>query len=83
MNTYTVSDLTPEELARFAYHPATPQTGPLHDEMRAAARAYAEAIARLTPPGRHRALALTAAQEAMMWANAAIAIDTARAAAAQ
>lgn len=61
---------------RFGYHPATPITGPVHDEIRSRFRATAHYLDGLLPPGRHKALALTALQEAMMWANAAIACDT-------
>ena len=68
--------LTDEERARFTYHPATPMTGPRHDAVRAAAAAYAAALAAVVPAGRHRSLALTAAQESMMWANAGIACDS-------
>lgn len=60
------------------FHPATPTTGPRHDAVRAAAAAYAAALAAVVPGGRHRALALTAVQESMMWANAGIACDTPR-----
>ena len=70
--------LTDEELGRFVFHPATDVTGPLHDSLRVAARTFAMAIDELVPSGRHRALALTAAQEAAMWANAGIACDTDR-----
>ena len=73
-----VLSLTDEERARFAYHPATPATGPLHDAVRTAALAYATALAAVVPAGRHRALALTSVQESMMWANAGIACDTPR-----
>lgn len=68
--------LTDEERGRFAYHPATSVTGPLHDSIRGHALGLAEAIAERVPLGRHRSLALTAAQDAMMWANAGIACDT-------
>lgn len=70
--------LTEEERARFVFHPATPTTGPRHDAVRAAAAAYAAALAAVVPGGRHRALALTAVQESMMWANAGITCDTPR-----
>ena len=48
--------LTEEERARFVFHPATPTTGPRHDAVRAAAAAYAAALAAVVPGGRHRAL---------------------------
>jgi hypothetical protein len=73
--------LTPEQqreevLDRFRFHPATPVTGPLHDQVRHCFRRTADDVLRLVPPGRHQSLALTALQEAMMWANAGIACDT-------
>lgn len=62
-------------LDRFAFHPATEVTGPIHDEIRREFAAQAEVVLRLAPPGRHQNLALTALQEAMMWCNAAVACD--------
>lgn len=62
-------------LDRFAFHPATPTTGPLHDETRSNHRALAKFILASVPAGRHQSLALTALQESMMWSNAAIACD--------
>lgn len=61
---------------RFSFHPATAITGPLHDSTRAAYRTLAHFVAGQVPAGRHQALALTALQESMMWANAGIACDT-------
>lgn len=58
---------------RFAFHPATPDTGPRHEAVRAAGRAFAEAVDALTPESREQSLAITAIEDAMMWANAAIA----------
>ncbi len=71
-----VTPLTDEERERFRFHPATDVTGPRHETVRIAAEAFAVELAELVPAGRHRALALTAVQEAMMWANAGIACDT-------
>jgi hypothetical protein len=61
---------------RFAFHPATEQTGPQHDAVRSAYRAMARYLVEAIPGGRHQSLALTSLQESMMWANAAIACDT-------
>lgn len=61
---------------RFGFHPATAQTGPQHDAVRAAYRAMARYLVETLPGGRHQALAITSLQESMMWANAAIACDT-------
>lgn len=58
---------------RFQFHPATEQTGPQHDRVRFVCAEAAEALVRLVPPGREASLAITALEEAMFWANAAIA----------
>lgn len=68
--------LSAEESHRFRFHPATPITGPMHDQVRAAVEALADQLAAIVPAGRHRSCMLTALQEAMMWANAGIACDT-------
>ena len=60
---------------RFAYHPATGVTGPQHAEVRERCYELAVWLDQNTPPGRHQSLALTAVEEAMHWANAAIACD--------
>ena len=71
-----------EELARkdvnerFRFHPATPATGPKHEEVREKHRELALWLLANLPSSRERALALTALQESMMWANAGIAIHT-------
>lgn len=69
---------TPAEdavLDRFAFHPATEVTGPLHDEIRTQFGKLAGYVLDYVPAGRHQSLALTALQEAMMWSNAAVACD--------
>lgn len=73
---YVPEHLAPEVANRLGFHPATATTGPLHAQVRDAALVFADEISRLTPAGRHQSLALTAAQEAMMWASAAIAVDS-------
>ena len=70
------SPLPSEVRRRFEFHPATEQTGPLHDLIRREHLALAKVIAETVPPGRHQSLALTALQEAMMWSNAGIACDS-------
>jgi len=62
---------------RLGYHPATAETIPLYEGNRAAAVAYARHLDRTCPPGRELALALTAVQESLMWANAAVACELA------
>lgn len=61
---------------RFAFHPATETTGPQHDALRADCLRLATKLQKTLPDGRHKSLALTALQEAMMWGNAAIACDS-------
>lgn len=66
--------ITPEELAtRFTYHP--PRTGQpeTYEAIRDAAKAFAMYLVALTPESREQSLAVTAIEEAVFWANAAIA----------
>ncbi len=62
----------------FAFHPAGPVTGQVHDAVRTACREAAHDLAALMPPSAEATLALRALQQAMMWANAAVAIHGAR-----
>lgn len=59
----------------FGYHKATEQTGPMHDDVRAHCSELAHWLINNVPPGREQSLALTALQEAQMWANAAVACN--------
>lgn len=61
-------------LNRFRYHPATETTGPRHDDVRSECQALAEFFYDHLPESREKSLALTKLQEAMMYANSAIAI---------
>jgi hypothetical protein len=58
---------------RFRYHP--PKTGQpeRYELIRAMARGLAHDIVANTPASREQSLAITALEEAVMWANAAIA----------
>lgn len=59
---------------RFAYHrPATQARVDAHQTIRAAMLTAAREVERLCPEGREQSLAVTKLEEAMMWANAAIA----------
>lgn len=59
----------------FTYH--APKEGQLerYVELRELAKAFAKGVQRLTPPSREQSVALTNIQQAVMWANAAIAIN--------
>jgi len=58
---------------RLGFHPATPDTVPLFEGNRNRAITLALNWDATLPDGREKALALTALQEALMWANAAVA----------
>lgn len=58
---------------RFDFHPATDVTGPKHEIVRHVMKECAELLVGHVPPGRELSLAITALEEAMMWANAGIA----------
>lgn len=58
---------------RFSFHPATEETGPQHDAVRADLKRLALKLHKTLPDGRHKSLALTSLEETMHWANAAIA----------
>lgn len=59
---------------RFSFHPANADTGPRHDLVRDQARQFASMLDRVCGGDcREKSLAMTALEEAMMWANAAIA----------
>lgn len=73
-----MSTLGDEEIGRrLGFHPATEQTIPLFETNRAAVIAAARVFDETLPPGREAALAHTALQEALMWANAAVACSLA------
>lgn len=67
--------MEPNDLAnRFRYHaPKSEDRRQAHDDMRTACHTLAEVIDKNCPDGREKALAITKAEEAMFWANAAIA----------
>lgn len=57
----------------FTYHPPKPGQPEKYVTIRAKAKELACAVDLLAPNGREKALALTKIEEAVMWANAAIA----------
>ncbi|MEV6074363.1 hypothetical protein AB0L80_04490 [Streptomyces sp. NPDC052069] len=59
---------------RFAFHPATTdEKRDAHGSIRQACRRLADQINEQVPAGREQALAVTKVEEAMFWANAALA----------
>ena len=66
--------VSPEELTtRFTYHAPKPGQPETYVEIRDTAKGLAELVVAKTPESREQSLALTAIEEAVMWANAAIA----------
>jgi len=57
----------------FTYHPPKPGQAEIYEGIRAAGLAMAEHITDVTPLSREQSLALTAIEEAVFWANAALA----------
>ena len=58
---------------RFNHHPAVGDKIDKHETVRREARMLAHSWQENLPEGREKALAITKLEEAMMWANAAIA----------
>jgi hypothetical protein len=67
----------PEIENRFRFHPpSTERRRRTHSSVRGACLALAEQLDALLPEGREKALALTNLEQAMFWANAAVARQT-------
>lgn len=58
---------------RFDHHPPTPDKAVVHEAARKHMKASADFLNSLLPESREKSLAFTALEEALMWANAAIA----------
>lgn len=58
---------------RFTYHAPKGDQPARYTELRSEARNLASVINRLCPEGREKSLAITNLEQAIMWANAAIA----------
>lgn len=71
---YEVDAQTTADLdKRFTYHSPKDDQPARYEAMREIARQFAQDICSFCPPSRERSLALTNLEEAVMWANAAIA----------
>jgi len=69
-----MAELTDKEVAtRFTYHPPNASQLPRYQLLRRSGLELASIINRLCPSSRETALAFTRLEEAIMWANAAIA----------
>lgn len=69
-----VSDRVQKQLDNaFRYHAPKPGQPERYQELRDAAKALAEKFASMCPDSREQSLALTNLEQAVMWANAAIA----------
>lgn len=58
---------------RFTFHPATPNTVPLYEAMRAKGLELAAWMDENAPESRELSLAITHLDQAVMWFNAAVA----------
>ena len=66
--------MAPEDLSRrFTYHPPHGDQAFRYGEIRNRARAFADLINEMAPESHEKSLAITRLEEAVMWANAAIA----------
>jgi hypothetical protein len=66
--------MTPEELeARFTYHAPKGDQAQRYQRIRSDAAQFAALLDDLVPESREKSLALTNLEQAVMWANAAIA----------
>lgn len=69
------SGLSQRELdLRFTYHTPKGNQGERYEFLRGSAKKLAEEIVEFTPESREQSLAITHLQQAIMWANAAIAM---------
>jgi hypothetical protein len=66
--------MTPEELAdRFVYHAVKPEQVEIYTKLRAKAKEFAELTEAVVPESREKSLSFTHLEQAIMWANAAVA----------
>jgi hypothetical protein len=62
-----------ELLKRFTYHAPTPEKIETHQDIRELGKQFAEYIDGCAYDSREKSLAITKVEEAVMWANAAVA----------
>jgi hypothetical protein len=62
-----------EMQVRFTYHAPKGEQPQKYEDLRAKAKELAVLVMRLTPESREQSLAITKIEEAVMWANAAVA----------
>lgn len=66
--------MTTEDLHnRFTYHAPKPQQQEKYEEIRFTAREFAKLLNEQLPESREKSMAFTALEEAVFWANAAVA----------
>jgi hypothetical protein len=71
---YPTNDMQGADIERrFTYHPPAGDQIERYDALRVQAKNLAMIVLEFTPPTREQSLALTKLEEAIMWANAAIA----------
>lgn len=71
---YPITDRTDTQIgAAFTYHAPKEDQPPRYSLIRSTAESLARTIVANTPPSREQSLALTNLEQAVMWANAAIA----------
>lgn len=74
--TYIISQRIREQIDLcFVYHRPNYEQPARYEAIRAKAKEFAELIAQYCPQSREQSVAFTKVQEAMMWANASIAIN--------
>ena len=68
--------MTPEQINKiFTYHSPKQDQIPKYNSMREEARNLAQLIQAVCPESREKSLAITNLQQAIMWANASIALN--------
>ncbi len=66
---------SPEIKEAFTYHAPNDDQLPRYQEIRNTGRQFAEYLIKACPPSRELSIAITKLREAVMWANASIAVN--------